>query len=137
MDGYRILVFGPSDLQWPPEDAAAVTDRGYPILDETSLPVSFGVAPRDGDENRRVRILVRATSTAVVSDDNLTGLTGLETTAVTNFVAQESRRLDLFLAASCTGVTCNDAETCTEAGCEPEYVDAHALPRWVAGDGVR
>lgn len=136
MDGYRILVFGPDDLGWPPDDTRAVTDRGYPILDEESLPVSFGVAPRDGDAERRVRILVRATSTALVDDANPTGTTGLQTTAVTDFVDHESRRLDMFLAASCTGVTCNEGQTCAPDGCKPEDVDANVLPRW-DGDGVR
>jgi len=132
MDGYRILVFGPEDLSPATPEEDAVTDRTFPILDEPpfQLPASFGVAPRDGDADRMVRIVAQGRLTALESVDNPFGKMGIETSAVTGFVGGEVRQLDLFLKAACAEIDCNSGQTCSEDGCIDERVDVGSLPRW-------
>lgn len=137
MDGYRILVFEPEDIAPSVAETEAVTDRWFPILDEPpfTLPSSFGVAPRDGDAARMVRIVVQGTLTALRDPDtNPFAKMGLQTSVVTNFVDGEVRRLDLVLAAACVGVECPVGQSCGVGGCHDELVDAAALPRWPQRD---
>ncbi len=132
MDGYRILVFGSEDLSAGAPEENAVTDRAFPILDEPpfQLPASFGVAPRDGDADRMVRIVAQGRLTALESVDNPFGEMGIETSAVTGFLEGEVRQLDLVLAAGCAGVECSAGLTCAENGCIDERVEVGRLPPW-------
>ena len=133
MDGYRILVFGEGDLEPPFAEGRAVTVRAEPIRDEPpfTLPASFGVGPREGDAERRVRVLLQGTlTTAIVDPGNPYGEIGLETTAVIGFVEHEHRRLDMTLSAACIGMVCDPGQTCGADGCQAEEIDVRTLPRW-------
>ncbi len=116
IDGFDVRVWGPADR--------LVLERDYELVGPAAvtLPASFGVAPRDGDADRSVRIAVRA------SRPNAAAGT-LEARARTGYVEQETLRLDLFLARACIGVECREEMTCRAGDCEPERIDPETLPR--------
>jgi len=121
VDEVRIRVRGPGSD--PPRE-----DRSVSLTDAPGrLPASFGVAPRDGDPDRRV---------TVAADALLDGAVVVTTSAATAFVEQKTLRLDLFLARGCRNVTCPEGQTCRDEGCESVDVDPDDLPTYEPGEDL-
>lgn len=79
------------------------------------LPISFAVAPRGGDDSRRVRV--------VVSGHLGDGAAVVTRQAAIGFVAHRTIPLRMFLARACVSVQCGDNETCNDGVCVPDVVD--------------
>jgi len=102
----RASVFVGDERKWQDE---------FTIAPVGSLPLSFGVAPADGDPLVAITVMVQALAPG--------GHVTVQRRVTTRLVPGQSVLLPLFLAKSCVNVTCPQGQTCTEDGCEPEEID--------------
>ena len=124
----QLIVAVDTDFEVPAEldriDAYSLrsdgTSSGVLSWDLTSQPVpfSFGVAPKSGDEDLQITIVVEGHAGAALR---------VAATARTGFVRGESRRLPIFLAKDCVGVPCADEQTCSAGACVSDEVPPESL----------
>lgn len=101
---------------WSENGELAATNH-FPL---GSLPISFGIVPKTPeDQERSVTLAIEA------QDPARKPL--FVRRAETLFRPGERVKLPLFLARSCIGNTCREAETCTETGCAPPAIDPSTL----------
>lgn len=85
-----------------------------------SVPLSFGLEPRGDlkDEEVNIRVEGRDIARTLV----------IERRVITGFVPFERRLLQIFLASSCSTVSCPDDQTCEGTSCVSARVDVLNLP---------
>lgn len=126
-DPTQLVVVVDSNLSGAEMDAVEVVVRGLEggeqravaSLADGSLPRFVGIERRGGSLGP-IEIEARAM---------LGGSPTITQVRRTSFVAGETRRVDLYLAAACRGVTCPD-ETCERGTCESVDVSPDALLPW-------
>ncbi|MBI2373762.1 MAG: hypothetical protein HYV07_07175 [Deltaproteobacteria bacterium] len=140
-DATQLVVVVDSDLSVPDDLSrvrASVRDAAGALIAEHTftlsgpsapppgtfaLPLSFGVVPKEG-ASEEVLVALEAIGPSDV----------LFTRAHrTSFVANEARRLLMFLSQRCVTESCVSGSTCTETGCSSERVDPATLPGVVPG----
>jgi hypothetical protein len=82
------------------------------------LPLSFSVVPRGGDTAKEVAVAVDG-----LVDEEVV----VRSSATTRFRAGKRLSLPLFLLRDCVDVSCEQGETCVEAACVSDEVDASSL----------
>jgi len=86
----------------------------------TDLPLSFTVAPDKAFETRKIKLDIAALG----GDGDILS----ERRTIVGFVKDETRMLDLIMAARCAGLVCGDGLACNEVSCVPQEVDVMSLP---------
>ena len=133
----QILVLVDSDLEVPGELSGVEVEvdvEGGDSLRKTfmlslsgcgdeacQLPLSFGIAPPDGNEEARVTARIKGTVSS------MTARTPPTRVVETNFVRGRSMFLPVVLSRDCVDRTCPEARSCEAGQCRPAYVNPQQL----------
>ncbi len=97
-----------------------LAEESFQLRHHVDLPLSFTIAPEREFLAKKVKLDVAALSPSgdILSDRR----------TIVGFVKDETRLLDLIIAARCESSSCADGLACDEVGCSAEEIDVNSLP---------